>query len=115
MFGIVSRAISKVFPGLGYSRATRAEMTFTCDEGKLKTDNLEIDAGATRLSYRGSYAFRDNLDMKVQAHFLGSTPLGFIGYIFKPLTKLFEFHVGGPLAEPKLRPLYLPKEIFFQH
>ncbi len=114
IFGVVSRAVGKVFPGLGYLRATRAEMTFTCADGKLLTDNLEIDAGMTRLGYRGAYAFRDSLDFKVQAHVLGNTPLSIIGFFFKPLTKLFEFHVGGSLGEPKLRPLYLPKEIFGQ-
>ena len=113
MFGIVSKAMSAVLPGLGYSRATRAELTFMISDGRLRTDDLVIDAGMTRITYRGTLALKNGLDFNVQAHLLGATPLGVVGWVFTPLTKLFEFHLGGQLEDPRLRPLYLPKELFF--
>lgn len=113
LFGVVSKAVSTVLPAFGYSRATDAKMTFVVSRGTLRTEDLIIDAGTTRLSYRGGYDLqKGGLDMDVEAHLLGSTRIGFLGWVFKPLTKLFEFHVHGTLAEPRLRPLYLPKEIF---
>ncbi len=64
------------------------------------------------LTAKGVYKFDQSLDFIVQGHFLRAF-FG-IGYVFDPLTKAFEYHLGGKLNERKWKPRFVPKELLLQ-
>jgi hypothetical protein len=35
----------------------------------------------------------------------------FLSFAFTPLSKLFEYHISGPLQNPVMEPVYVPKFI----
>lgn len=100
--------LSKFIPLLGVQRAKKAHATFTVADEKMKVDDMKINAGIMSLSAKGYYHFDKSLDFNVQGHFL---PDLFIPRILDPLTKAFEFHLGGKLNDRKWKPRYLPKEL----
>jgi len=112
LFGIFSKLINAVSPGLGNSRATRGDADFTITNSLIETDNMEIRERTARLQYRGSVDFDANLDSRVEAELLRDTPM--LGKVFSlalwPVSKLFEYRVTGTIGEPEIKPLYfVPK------
>jgi hypothetical protein len=110
IFGVLSRVMNLVVPGTGNSRATAAQGNYTITRSVIRTDNLEIDAGLARLLYAGTVDFNGNVDARVMAEVLRTTPvLGpLISLVFSPAAKALEFKVTGTLGEPVLKPLYVP-------
>lgn len=112
LFGIFSKLMNAVSPGLGNSRATRGDGNFTITSSLIETKNLEIGERTARLQYRGSVDFDGNLDSRVEAELLRDTPM--LGRVFSlalwPVSKLFEYKVTGTIGEPEIKPLYfIPK------
>ncbi len=102
VFGIFSEI-------LGNTKATRAHATFTLTNQVVRTDDMEISAGAFTAKSRGQLGFDGKMEFRVEAVFLKAWPgIGWISpYVLKPL----EYKVGGTVGEPKYRPVYLPKEL----
>src|SRR5204863_7255013 len=78
----------------------------------IHTDDLEINATAVRLQYRGRVDFDSKVNARVEAELLRDMPV--IGRLFSialsPLTKIFEYKVTGTLGDPKPEPVwFLPK------
>ena len=48
---------------------------------------------------------------RVEADLLRDTPLfgGVFSLVLSPLSKLFEYEIKGPLRDPVIKPLYIPK------
>ncbi|MCX8108947.1 MAG: AsmA-like C-terminal region-containing protein, partial [Verrucomicrobiae bacterium] len=111
IFGVLSPVLNTVVPGLGNSKARSANATFTLRDGVVRTDDLLIDAGPAILRYRGSSDLQGNVNARVEAEILASTPLvgPFISFVLTPVSKIFVFQVTGTLAKPKLEPVYVPK------
>jgi len=112
IISIVSPVLNTVSPGLGNSRATEAAGKFRIANGVLSTDSLEIRSTMTRLEYVGTIDLHQNVDAHVTAHLLRDTwvvgPL--VSTALWPVSKIFEYHVTGPLQNPRSEPLYvLPK------
>jgi hypothetical protein len=112
IIGIVSPVLNTVSPGLGNSRATEASGKFRIANGVMTTDSLEIHSTMTRLEYVGTIDLNQNVNAYVTAHLLRDTwvvgPL--VSTALWPVGKLFEYHVTGPLQNPKSEPIFvLPK------
>jgi hypothetical protein len=111
LFGIFSPILNAIAPGSGRSRAREASATFTITNGVASTDDLEIRSSGFRLLYRGTVDSRKRLNARVVANLLRDTPVfgNFLGWMFTPLDKLFEYRVTGTLSKPIMQPLYIPK------
>lgn len=112
LFGVFSKLMNAVSPGLGNSRATRGDANFTITNSLIETDNMEIRERTARLQYRGSVDFDGVLDSRVEAELLRDAPM--LGKVFSlalwPVSKLFEYRVTGTIGEPEIKPLYfVPK------
>jgi hypothetical protein len=102
LFGIFSQI-------LGTTKATSARATFSIADKTVRTDDLEIAAGAFTARSHGELQFNGKLDFRVQAQFLRAWPG--IGWIGRILGQILEYKVGGTLADPSYRPVNLPKEL----
>jgi hypothetical protein len=102
LFGIFSQI-------LGTTKATSAKATFTIADQKVKTDDLQIAAGAFTARSRGQLGFDGKLDFRVDAQFLRAWPG--IGWVSPIIGKLLEYKVGGTMDDPKYRAVNLPKEL----
>jgi hypothetical protein len=116
IISIVSPVLNTVSPGLGNSRATEATGKFRIANGVMTTDSLEIRSTMTRLEYVGTIDLNQNVNAHVTAHLLRDTwvvgPL--VSTALWPVSKIFEYHVTGPLQNPKSEPIFvLPKLLLF--
>jgi hypothetical protein len=116
IISIVSPVLNTVSPGLGNSRATEAAGKFRITNGVLATDSLEIRSTMSRLEYVGTIDLNQNVNAHVTAHLLRDTwvvgPL--VSTALWPVSKIFEYHVTGPLQNPKSEPIFvLPKLLLF--
>ena len=116
IISILSPVLNAVSPGLGNSRATEASVKFVITNGVISTDSLEIRSMMTRLEYSGTIDLQQNVNAHVTAHLLRDTwvvgPL--VSTVLWPVSKLFEYHVTGPLKDPQSEPVYvLPKLLLF--
>jgi AsmA-like C-terminal region len=116
IISIVSPVLNTVSPGLGNSRATEATGRFRIANGMMTTDSLEIRSTMTRLEYVGTIDLNQNVNAHVTAHLLRDTwvvgPL--VSTALWPVSKIFEYHVTGPLQNPKSEPIFvLPKLLLF--
>ena len=115
IFGFLSPVSNKLIPGLGQSRASAASATFTIDQSVIHTSDLEVRSAALRLQYEGSVDFAGTVDARMQAEILRDVwavgPV--VSLALWPLSKVFEYKISGPLAEPKSEPLYIPRLLFF--
>ena len=112
IFGIISPVLNSVSSGLGSSRATQAAGKFIITNGVIFTDSLLIRSTMARLEYAGTIDLQENVNAHVTAQLLRDTwvvgPL--VSTVLWPVSKLFEYHVTGPLNNPKSEPVYvLPK------
>ena len=109
IISIVSPVLNTVSPGLGNSRATEATGKFRIANGVISTDSLEIRSTMTRLEYVGTIDLQQNVNAHVTAHLLRDTwvvgPL--VSTALWPVSKIFEYHVTGPLENPKSEPIYV--------
>jgi hypothetical protein len=116
IISIVSPVLNTVSPGLGNSRATEASGKFRIANGVLATDSLDIRSTMTRLEYVGTIDLDQNVNAHVTAHLLRDIwvvgPL--VSTALWPVGKLFEYHVTGPLQNPRSEPIFvLPKLLLF--
>jgi len=102
VFGIFSEI-------LGKTKATHAQATFTIANQAIRTEDMEIYAGAFTAKSRGQLGFDGKMDFRVEAVFLKAWPP--FGWISPIIGKLLEYKVGGTIHDPKYRPVNLPKEL----
>jgi hypothetical protein len=112
IFGVFSPILNGISPGLGNSRASAGACTFVMTSGVLRSNDLDIRSSATRLLYRGTVDLEGRLNARVEAELLRDVWLvgPLVSTVFWPMTKMFEYKVGGTLSEPKTEPVFfLPK------
>jgi hypothetical protein len=113
IISVVSPVLNTVSPGLGNSRATEASGRFQIANGIMSTDSLEIRSRIMRLEYAGTIDLAQNVNAHVTAQLLRDTwmvgPL--ISTVMWPVSKIFEYHVSGPLQNPKCEPILLPAKL----
>ncbi|HNU49311.1 MAG TPA: AsmA-like C-terminal region-containing protein [Verrucomicrobiota bacterium] len=111
VFGVLSKGLNTVVPGLGNNRARAARATFVIRDSILYTEDLIVQAGPVNLEYRGSVDFDANVQARVEAEVLPRAPVigPLLSFVFSPIAKVLVFKVTGTLGHPKLEPLYVPK------
>lgn len=111
LFGIFSPVLNAIAPGAGDSRAKSATAHFTIGQGKVASDNMEVQATGMRLMYRGNISMDKQINGRVEADLLRNTPLfgEVLSMTLSPLSKIFEYQIKGPMSNPVIEPLYVPK------
>lgn len=111
IFGVLSKPLDSVVPGLGRTRVSQGAAGFIITNGVVFSDNLEMRAGSTRLQYEGTVDFAGKVNARVRAEPLRDTML--LGPILNltlwPVTKLLEYKMTGTLGDPKPEPMHIPK------
>jgi hypothetical protein len=109
IFGMFSPILNAIVPGAGDSRAYQASADFVVTNAMLDTDNLEIRSTGFRLIYHGTLDSKKRLDARAEALLLRNTPVvgPLISFVFSPLSKLFEYKIGGTLNAPTFKPLFI--------
>jgi hypothetical protein len=114
IFGILSKPLDALMPGVANSRFSEASARFAITNGVIAWDKLEMRATTMRLQYDGTVDFTGRVDMRVEAEPLRDTWV--IGRVLSlalwPVTKLFQFQITGTLDKPKSEPVYVPKLLF---
>lgn len=111
LFGILSPALNKVWPGLGDSRATDATAQFAITNGVLYTGSLVMRSTMTRLQYVGSMdLLGQNANAHVTAQLLRDTSVvgPLVSTMLWPVSKLFECKITGPLKNPRIELANVP-------
>jgi hypothetical protein len=115
LFGFVTDVINNLGLDTGRSRVKGLTGDFTMTNSLIHTRNLELQSAAMRLGYRGTFDFQGRINARVEARLLHDTAIvgPLVSFLFSPLTKIFEFRVGGTLIDPVLEPMYIPKPLLF--
>jgi hypothetical protein len=113
LFGLFSPVLNILSPGWGYSRAREAEANFVITNGTISSDDLEIRYTGFRLNLRGTVDKNKQINARLEAMMSQDTSVfgSVLSLAFTPLSKLFEYHISGPLRDPVLEPVYVPKLI----
>ncbi|MBN2508478.1 MAG: hypothetical protein JXQ71_17505 [Verrucomicrobia bacterium] len=109
VFGVVSRMLNTITPGLGNSRAREALMDYSITNSVIYTRDIDIRATGMRVHFDGTIGFDQALNARVEAELLRDLPaLGFlVSKAFWPLTRLFVLKVTGTWSQPQTQPLYI--------
>ena len=103
-------ALFRIFSqALGNTKATRCQCTFAIADQSVRTDDMEVAAGAFTANARGQLGFDGKMDFRVQAQFLRAWPG--INILTEFLKVLLEYKVGGSIGDPNYRPVNFPKEL----
>lgn len=102
MFGIISRALNVISPGLGNNVATAAQGTFVLDAGVLHTKDTHIETKSVRLAFTGACSLTGELDARVAAEVMRRTPIvgPLVSAVLSPFAKVFELSLSGSLSDP---------------
>lgn len=111
IFGVLSKPLDAIMPGVGNSRVSSATASYTITNSVIWSDDLEMRSPAMRLQYRGTVDFDGQVQARVTAEPLRGTPvLGpVVNMALWPVTRLLQYKITGTLAEPKPEPVYIPK------
>lgn len=113
LFGEFSRFLNSLYPGLGFAQQSGFTSTFKIANGRVTTDEAELQGELVTMRGRGSYHFDERLDFAIEAKLLRG---GAVAEVFRlltlPLTKLFEFDLVGTLRRPEWRPHNLPEGLW---
>ncbi len=115
VFGVLSKPLDVIMPGIGHSRITKGSANFVIANSVIRSDDLEMRAPTMRLQYRGTTDFDGLIKARVTAEPLRDTPIlgPLMNMALWPVAKLFEYKITGTLSEPKLAPVYIPKILLF--
>lgn len=98
LFGPLSDLLNAVLPGFGYRTARKANMSFTIDDGVIRTSDFRVDAGTFGMVGRGdSHFLDDKIDFDVRVDASGP------GFVLMPIYKFFEYKAEGSLKNPTWR------------
>ncbi len=111
IFGVLSKPLDAIVPGVGKSRVEDATATFVISNSVIRSEDLEMRAPALRLQYRGTVDFHRQVNARVTVEPLRDTPVvgTFVSAALWPVSKLFAYKITGTLEEPKSEPVYIPK------
>jgi hypothetical protein len=111
IFGVFSKPLDALVPGLGASRLSEGTATFTITNGVIFSDDLVMRAPTMRLKYQGTTDFEGRVNARVEASLLRDAWLvgRLVSLALWPVTKMMEYKVSGTLDNPKTEPIYIPK------
>lgn len=113
IFGVLSKPLDAIMPGVGNSRFTEAKGTFGLAKSVIYSPDLEMRSSAMRLQYRGAVDFDGNINARVIGEPLRDTPVvgPVVSTILSPVAKLFAYRITGTMKEPKSEPIYIPAPV----
>lgn len=110
LFGGLSRYLSTIVPGLGFVSQGDLRANFLIRNGYLETERAELRGDILSLEGMGRYYFDQRLQFRVEARLLRSGAVAdLVRLLTSPVTRLFEFDLGGTLNEPEWAPRNLPR------
>jgi hypothetical protein len=114
LFGGLSRILSRIYPGLGFSRQSDIHFGFTIQGPQVRMRNVRLEGALFSMNGKGDYDLVDHgLNYDVEFQLLREGAIGtLVQFVTRPVTKLLEFDLEGTLEEPEWRPKNLPKELF---
>ncbi len=113
LLGELTKLLSHIHVSLSFLDKTDFSARFKMADGKVHTEDADLEGSVVSIRAQGDYAFNQELDMTVRVQLLRGGFIADVARFFtSPVTKLLEFHLGGTLAKPKWRPVNLPKELF---
>ncbi len=115
IFGVLSKPLDNIAPGLGKSRASEGSGTFIITNSIIRSEDLDIRSPVLRLLYRGTVDFDARTQAIVEGQLGRNIPLlgPIVSLAFMPFTKIFEYKITGSLGDPKLEPVWVPVKIFY--
>jgi len=115
IFGVLSKPLDAIMPGVGNSRFTGATATFSITDGIFYSPDLEMRSPTMRLQYRGAVSFENVIDARVTAEPLRDTPLvgSVVSTVLAPVAHLFAYRITGTLEHPKSEPIYIPGPMMY--
>lgn len=113
LFGLLSPVLNAIYPGWGHSRVRQALGTFVITNGVISSDDLELRSQGFVIHLRGKLDQHDQINARLEAVVSKEAPLigPFLSFFFSPLSKIFEYHITGPVSNPVLEPVYIPKVV----
>lgn len=111
VFGVLSKPLDAIMPGVGNSRFTEASATFGIVKSIIYSPDLEMRSSTMRLQYRGAVDFDGNINARVIAEPLRDTPVvgSVVSTILSPVARLFAYRITGTMKDPKSDAIYVPK------
>lgn len=111
LFGGVSKILERAIPGLGQTRFKSGTATFILTNHAVVTSDLELRSPTVRLQLAGQVGFDTQLEGRLVASVLENVPLlgPLLNFVFKPVEKLLEYDVKGPLNKPEMELRYIPE------
>ncbi len=113
LFGGLSRLLARLYPGLGFATQGDFSGTFAVADRKVVSEDARLLGGLLSVRARGAYRFDGRMKYAVQVQPMRKGPVAeVLRFLTFPVTKLFEFDLGGTLGDPVWEPRNLPKELF---
>lgn len=113
LMGGLSEWLARIYPGLGFASQTDFRAEYLLRDGAFHTEEALLEGSVLSLKAKGDYRLDRSLDMTVQVQPLRDGVVAeAVRLATSPLTKLLEFKLSGTIADPKWRPVNLPKEMF---
>lgn len=103
--------IGKLLPGnWNFNGKNNARADITVADGKVSTRNLFIEGDVISVKGSGDCYLDGRLDFKIQITFMRRQSLigNLVQVVTLPITKAFQFHLGGTVSAPKWETTYLP-------
>jgi len=103
VFGIFSKPLDDLSPGIGTSRISAGKCSFIITNGVIRSDNLELRSPMVGLSYEGTTDLQGRVNARVRAGPLRSAPMvgPIVSSVFLPLSWFFEYKLTGDIGNPK--------------
>jgi hypothetical protein len=113
LFGLLSPVLNAISPGWGHSRAREATADFIITNGVVSSDNVNVRCTGFILKLRGTVDPNRRINARFEAELSRKMPLfgPIVSAMFTPLGKMFEYRITGPLRDPTMEPIYVPKFI----
>jgi AsmA-like C-terminal region len=109
LFGGLSTLLSKIFPGLGFSEQNHLEASVSFEGGAVHSDDIKLSGSMISISGRGSYDWKDDLNLYVQVHpFRDGSIASILRIVTIPISYMLEFKATGPRKDPTWRPANIP-------
>jgi len=115
IFGLLSPVLSLFSHEWGHSRAREAEANFGITNGTVYSDDLVVRCTGFRINLRGKVDKNKQINARLEATLSREAPIigPVLSFAFTPLSKMFEYELTGPLKDPVLEPVYVPRFITF--
>lgn len=113
LLGGLSDLLSRLVPGFGFVSQTDLTCTFDIENGAIYSEDIRLAGAVISMKAEGDIEFDGRVSIRVEVQLMRRGPIAFLlRLLTRPVTKLFEFQLSGTLADPKWRPVNLPKELF---